>query len=77
MTWFTENDKMLSTLNRGTMIIKNNESCQNPKCGEPLSRGYVEMRTASGEWRRICFDCARAELEITNALTEIEMEEEE
>ncbi len=59
------------------MTTKNNESCQNPKCGEPLSKGYVELKTASGEYRKICFSCAFAEMEITQALTEIEMEEEE
>jgi hypothetical protein len=51
-------------------MIESNESCQ--VCGEPLAGGYVEMRTASGITQRMCFDCARAEVEITMALDEME-----
>lgn len=58
------------------MTTPSNESCQ--KCGDPLAGeiGYVEMKTASGEYQRLCFSCAIAQMDITNALTEIEMEEE-
>ncbi len=59
------------------MTTKNNESCQ--LCGKSFAkeRGHVEMKTARGEWQKICFSCAIAELEITKALDEIKLEEEE
>ncbi len=58
------------------MTTKNNESCQNPKCGEPLAGGYVEIHMENGEYRKVCFSCAIAELKLS-ALDERELEEEE
>lgn len=57
--------------------LKSNELCG--KCGDPLEGqlGYVEMRTSTGEYRRLCFSCAIADMESMKGPDEIEMEEEE